>query len=147
MTVIATALLVQPSGLILLHLRDNNPAILFSNQWSLIGGHAESGETPEQTLIREVQEEIGYQVNQQTLLATFYDGDAARHVFVVPIDAPVSELVLTEGQAIKYVDPRKALDEPRLAVTGRRFIEAYLRHLEFMTYLRRRQESVRLPEE
>ncbi len=142
MTVIAAALLVHPSGALLLHLRDDNPAILFPNQWSLIGGHAETGETPEQTLIREVQEEIGYQVNTHTLLATFYDGEATRHLFLVPIDAPISALVLTEGQALKYVDPKQALDEPRLAVTGRRYIEAYLRHLEFMDYLHQRQESV-----
>ena len=36
-----------------------------NNKWSLIGGHIESGETPEEALIREVQEESNMKVIKQ----------------------------------------------------------------------------------
>jgi 8-oxo-dGTP diphosphatase len=141
MTVIVTALLVNPAGDILVHLRDDDPNILFANQWSLIGGHAEAGETPEAALMREVEEEIGYRIPRFSLLATFYDGPAVRHVYLVPIDAPLTDLTLTEGQAIRYIDPHRALTDLDLAVTGRRYIEVYLRHLEFMDYLAQRKKG------
>jgi 8-oxo-dGTP diphosphatase len=31
---------------------------MYPNHWDLIGGHCEQGETPEQTLLRELAEEI-----------------------------------------------------------------------------------------
>ncbi|MBM3262778.1 MAG: NUDIX domain-containing protein [candidate division Zixibacteria bacterium] len=135
MSVVVSALLVRPNGEILVHLRDDDPRIVFPNVWSLIGGHAEEGETPEQTLVREVEEEIGFRVENPVHLAVFCDGAATRHLFVVPIDVPIDALTLTEGQAIRYIAPQQALTELDLAVTGRRYIEAYLRHLEFMEYL------------
>ncbi len=36
-----------------------------NNKWGLIGGHIENGETPEETLIREVQEESNMRVIKQ----------------------------------------------------------------------------------
>ena len=60
MITISTAILVNPNREILVNLRDNDPEIIFPNQWSLIGGHVEPGEKPEDGLIREVKEEIGF---------------------------------------------------------------------------------------
>lgn len=141
MTTVVSALLVNPHGEILVHLRDNDPVIIFPGQWSLIGGHAEAGEGAEETLAREVEEEIGFRIGVYCLLATFYDGSATRHLYVVPIDAPIDALTLTEGQAIRYIDPHQALAELDLCITGRRYIEAYIRHLEFMAYLETRMKD------
>ncbi len=138
MSVISSAMLVNPDGDILVNLRDNDPRIIFPNLWSLIGGHVEEGESPEEGLVREVEEEIGYQVTEYHPLATFFDGADVRHLYLVPIDVPLGDLVLGEGQAIRYMDPARALAELDLCVTGRRCIEVYLRHLEFQAYARTR---------
>ena len=138
MSIISSAMLVNADGDILVNLRDDDPRIIFPNQWSLIGGHVEEGEHPEEGLVREVAEEIGYQVTEYHPLATFFDGGDVRHLYLVPIEAPIDDLVLGEGQAIRFVDPARALDELDLCVTGRRCIEVYLRHLELRTYVRSR---------
>ena len=113
MSVISSAMLVNPDGDILVNLRDDDPRIIFPNQWSLIGGHVEDGESPEEGLVREVEEEIGYQLSDYHPLATFFDGADVRHLYLVPIDVPIDDLVLGEGQAIRYMDPA-----PRAGRTG-----------------------------
>lgn len=131
-------MLVNADGDILVNLRDDDPRIIFPNQWSLIGGHVEEGEEPEDGLVREVEEEIGFQVSEFHPLATFFDGADVRHLYLVPIDASIDELVLGEGQAIRFIEPARALAELDLCVTGRRCIEVYLRHLDFQEYVRTR---------
>lgn len=138
MSIISSAMLVNAGGDILVNLRDDDPRIIFPNQWSLIGGHVEEGESPEEGLVREVEEEIGYQLGEYQPLATFFDGSDVRHLYLAPIDVPLGDLVLGEGQAIRFIDPARALDELDLCVTGRRCIEVYLRHLEFQAYVRAR---------
>ena len=138
MSVISSAMLVNADGDILVNLRDDDPRIIFPNQWSLIGGHVEEGEEPEEGLVREVEEEIGFQVSEFHPLATFFDGADVRHLYLVPIDASIDELVLGEGQAIRFIEPARALAELDLCVTGRRCIEVYLRHLDFQAYVRTR---------
>lgn len=135
MSIIASAMLVNAAGDILVNLRDDDPRVIFPNPWSLIGGHVEAGESPEEGLVREVQEEIGFQVTGYHPLATFFDGADVRHLYLVPIEAPIGDLVLGEGQAIRYIDPVTALAELDLCITGRRCIEVYLRHLEFQAYV------------
>ncbi len=139
MSVISSAMLVNADGDILVNLRDDDPRIIFPNLWSLIGGHVEEGESPEEGLVREVEEEIGYRLTEYHPLATFFDGGDMRHLYLVPIDAPIEDLVLGEGQAIRFIDPIAALSELDLCVTGRRCIEVYLRHLEFQAYVRARK--------
>ncbi len=138
MSIISSAMLVNAAGDILVNLRDDDPRIIFPNQWSLIGGHVEAGESPEEGLVREVAEEIGYPVTEFHPLATFFDGEGTRHLYLVPIEVPIDDLVLGEGQAIRFIDPSRALDELDLCITGRRCIEVYLRHLEFQDYVRTR---------
>lgn len=138
MSIISSAMLVNAGGDILVNLRDDDPRIIFPNQWSLIGGHVEAGESPEEGLVREVREEIGYRLTEYHALATFFDGEDVRHLYFSPIDVPIEDLVLGEGQAIRFIDPRRALAELDLCVTGWRCIEVYVRHLEFQAYVRTR---------
>ncbi len=57
----------------------------YPNVWDMIGGHCENGETLTQTLIRELQEEIGVIPIRFQHIATLFDSnnDHTYHVFVV----------------------------------------------------------------
>ena len=52
-------IILSPDKILLFH-RDNIPTISSPDCWQLVGGGIEEGETPEQGLIREVQEEVSY---------------------------------------------------------------------------------------
>jgi mutator protein MutT len=56
---------IMRNGRILLEERKNDPG---RGKWSIPGGIVELGETPEQTVIREVQEETGLMVDSPELI-------------------------------------------------------------------------------
>lgn len=98
----------NPEGKFLVYLRDNNPNIPFPNTWDLIGGHIETGEIPIVALIREVKEEIGFDLKRCYEWKNYVciSGDISpniKHIYFGTIDVPVESLTLTEGQTLRYV--------------------------------------------
>ena len=49
---------INPSGQILLFLRDQKNDIPYPNYWDVLGGNVEDEETPQQCILREMKEEI-----------------------------------------------------------------------------------------
>jgi len=56
---IAQVPLFDRYGRLLIYRRDNKPGSPFPDHWDFFGGHLESEETPDQALVREVEEELG----------------------------------------------------------------------------------------
>ena len=83
----------------LLQLRDDIDTILCPGQWGLFGGHLEPGETPEQAVQRELEEEIAWRP-EPPLQPWFSDASGSRvvHVFRGELLRPLEELKLLEGQ-------------------------------------------------
>jgi 8-oxo-dGTP diphosphatase len=83
----AGATLVK-NGSVLLGLR-NKQRELYPDTWDIFGGHCEEGESSEETLIRELKEEIGITPIRYEKLGVISEpnprkyGDAHYHVFVV----------------------------------------------------------------
>lgn len=101
-----TAILVNPEGKVLLQHRDNIPTIRYPDHWSMPGGVMEPGEMPEQTIRRELEEELGYVVGEVELYGRIID--AYRNlinIFLAPIDQRVDTLVLGEGREVRYFGP------------------------------------------
>lgn len=103
----AHVLFVNASGEVLLRLRDDRADLPYPNQWDLVGGAVEPGETITEAALREVNEEIGLE-----LRALEYFGEypelVLNNVFLAPLSVAVEDLVLTEGQRLRYVSAAEA---------------------------------------
>ena len=82
------ALFIRQDGKILLGLRAPSKKV-WPNHWDTIGGHVEDGESLEEALVREAQEEVGVTPTRFRLIATVRErrpelyGDARHHIYAV----------------------------------------------------------------
>ncbi len=123
--VIASALLYNPRGEVLLQHRDDKPDIGNPNLWSLFGGHKEAGEGLEAALVREVEEEIGFAPTTFHLWTVARQPGTVFYIYLVPIDKPLGALELNEGQNFGFFEPETALETLPLSPLGRFVLEAF----------------------
>jgi 8-oxo-dGTP diphosphatase len=101
---VEVAIAILPcEGKFLMQLRDNIPTILYPGLWGLFGGHIEAGETPEIAVVREVVEEIGYQIEAPQKFGCYNDDRVIRHVFYAPLTVSIDKLVLGEGWDFGFI--------------------------------------------
>ena len=107
---VAACLLFDKNGKLLIYLRDDKPGISFPAHWDLFGGIMEEGETPEQTLVREVKEEIGIELKDFHFYKAFNcrEGDIRpnrKYIYYAQINYLPEELKLLDvGQRIVSID-------------------------------------------
>ena len=103
--IISKAIVVHKKKILLL-LRDNIPTIYAPNKWSLPGGGGEDGESPEQVLFRELEEEIGIVPKNFFPLGELQDttrGETDFLYFVKLTDKEAGKLRLgDEGQKMEF---------------------------------------------
>lgn len=104
---VAQIIFENDKGEFLLYLRDGKPGIPFPHHWDLIGGHIEEGETPEEALIREVKEEIDFDLKDYTFFREYLclEGDAypnIKYIYTGRIDLPAEEILLLEGDRLQF---------------------------------------------
>ncbi|MEM0465180.1 MAG: NUDIX domain-containing protein [Candidatus Pacearchaeota archaeon] len=118
----STVICINNKKEILLLLRDNKPEIDYPNTWGLIGGHLEKNETPIQALIREVKEEINYE-----LVNPVYIGNIRKKisVFKEKINKKINELELNEGQKIRFFKYKDILRQKNIPKILKDFILKY----------------------
>ena len=106
---VATCLLFDKNGKLLIYLRDNKPDIPFPNHWDLFGGMIEEGETPGQALVREVEEELGITLGSYKKFRDYdcQTGDISpnkKYVFYAKVNAIPEELKLLDvGQRLTSI--------------------------------------------
>ncbi|HVZ13889.1 MAG TPA: 8-oxo-dGTP diphosphatase MutT [Bauldia sp.] len=111
---VAACALVDVEGRVLIAQRPEGKTL--AGLWEFPGGKVEAGETPEATLVRELQEEIGVTVEQACLAPltfashTYPDFHLLMPLYVTRrwsgIPAP------REGQSLKWVKPVRLRDYP-----------------------------------
>lgn len=116
------AILVLDDGRYVMQLRDSLPAIFYPGHWGCFGGAVDRGENPKQSLIRELREELEFEVTMAREFTRF-DFDlrelgqerVCRIYFEVPVSsAAFSGFVLHEGAQISAFSPADILLQPRV---------------------------------
>jgi 8-oxo-dGTP pyrophosphatase MutT (NUDIX family) len=116
---VAALIMVEDDGY-LMQLRDPRPDIWYPGHWGLFGGACDSGEEPEETLARELREELELELGEAHFFAGF-DFDLGglgletyfRRYYVVPITREtLGRLVLHEGAEMRVFGGEAILREP-----------------------------------
>ncbi len=87
---------------VLLFLRDNKDDIPYPNCWDILGGHVENGETPDQCIVREMQEEIGLDIGTPQLFRKYTMNDRVEYTYWQPFTLDIGDIQLNEGQALRW---------------------------------------------
>jgi 8-oxo-dGTP diphosphatase len=101
-------LVVNEQRQILLFLRDDLPHIPYPNTWDVPGGHVEEGETAAQCIVREMKEEMGYDLEGLQIFSVKEFSDRVEHTFWKSADLNIDEISLQEGQCLKWFSEEEA---------------------------------------
>ena len=98
---------------VLLHKRDAR-AKVSPNQWAFFGGLNEGDETPKQTFMREIREELSIEIPEQSIrsIANYFNQkqQTHRHVFFVESDLEKSKMKLMEGEGFDWIPLGKVFE-------------------------------------
>jgi len=103
----------------ILILRDNKQNIPHPNKWDIVGGGIEKGESPKDTISREVQEELDIDIYDLEFLSTEHvdlnlngkQFNVKGHYYIAKTDViDLSNIHLTEGQAVDYFSIKQMLN-------------------------------------
>jgi 8-oxo-dGTP pyrophosphatase MutT (NUDIX family) len=114
------ALIVLEDGRYLMQLRDQKPGIFYPGHWGLFGGALDPGETVEQALIRELDEELGLRAKDACYVtdlnfACGRFGRVIRYYFAVAISsADLRRLTVREGREMRAFFAAEILTLPRV---------------------------------
>lgn len=120
----AGILMLNGNNELLMLLRDDIPNIPYPNMWDIPGGKVEPGEIPEETVKREMMEEMGLKLENFSLFKVYETDDLIDNVFWTRIDLTPKEIDLKEGQKIAYFS-HKQLSCMKLAFNYNLVIEEF----------------------
>lgn len=129
----AGILLLNSNNELLMLLRDDKKGIPYPNMWDIPGGRVESGESPEETIKREMIEEMNLELGDIKLFKVYESEDLIDNVFWKRIDLDPGKIKLMEGQKIAYFS-RNELSKLTLAFNYNLVVE------EFFNFLSNRNE-------
>ncbi|MGW2370565.1 NUDIX domain-containing protein [Streptomyces sp. NPDC001667] len=102
------AIITNRRGDVLMHLRDDLPAIAWPAHWSLLGGGTDPGETQTEAIVRELDEEAGLTAQDLTELFEIRDEDGSGQLitfFAATWDGDEKALPLAEGVKLQFFAP------------------------------------------
>ncbi len=90
--------------------KENDPS---HDLWMGLGGHVETGESPEDCVVREVKEESGLTLTDYQFrgVVTFSEGDWHEYMFLFSADGFTGELIECNEGDLVWVEKEKAVTE------------------------------------
>jgi 8-oxo-dGTP diphosphatase len=114
LVVVAACALIDPDGRVLIAQRPAGKPM--AGLWEFPGGKVDAGERPEQTLIRELNEELGIVVNEACLAPlTFASHGYAEFHLLMPLYVCrrwQGMVTAREGQELAWIRPNRLRDYP-----------------------------------
>ena len=114
----SVVLMVDTDDRIAMQLRENIPDLPAANQWGLFGGLIDEPETPKETALREIQEELNVRLDADriTLYRKHYipEQNLTTWVFHYRVNGKLDDAILNEGQAWDFIGQ----DDPRVSNIG-----------------------------
>ena len=92
--------------------RDDDPAIPWPGLWDLPGGAMEAGETPQETVLRELREELGLELGPEALIWSRQYGVFHAFAAMLPEGAEAGLVLGDEGQRFALMAPYDWLARP-----------------------------------
>ena len=125
----AALIIINNKNEILLMLRDNIPEIPVPDMWDIPGGHVELNEDPEQTIKREMMEEMGFDAGEIYFFRKYGRENLTDNIFWKRADLNPDIIILKEGQRIKYFT-REEIKDLHLAFNYNEVLEDFFNYIE-----------------
>jgi 8-oxo-dGTP pyrophosphatase MutT (NUDIX family) len=121
-------ILIDKNNNLLLQLRDNTPSIRYPNCVGTFGGQIEEGETAEQAIVRELKEELEYNLQNFTFVGNFPFKEYDVFMFLKEDKSlDVKKLRIQEGQKIILINRNNPkLENYQFAFNCQKIIEHHL---------------------
>jgi len=112
---------------ILLQLRDDSAAIAYPNTWGTFGGQVEQGETPLEAIVREIKEELGYDLENPEFFGNYpFEGYDIYMFRKADPALSMHNLAVREGQMAAFFS-RQETAALNYAFNCRAIVEDYFR--------------------
>jgi len=92
--------IIHFQGSYLMQLRDFKDDIESPGHWGFFAGHIETCETPEQTIWREIKEELCWQPKDFYFLGDLIYGNRKMYVYYCELNSDIKSLTLKEGEEV-----------------------------------------------
>jgi 8-oxo-dGTP diphosphatase len=101
MLTIVKIVLLNDESQVLLNLRDKD-AEIDAGMWSFFGGKVDGDESPDAALVREIKEEISFDLKDYKVLYEVIDGDRKKIFYIGKCNLPLHSLTLGEGEDFAF---------------------------------------------
>ena len=126
----SSLIIVNDRQQIVLLLRDNIQEIPYPNMWDIPGGAVESGESPKEAIIREIDEEMGIRLNDVYLFSVIPFDDRTEYTYWIKLNLDLEKIHLTEGQRLEWFDENE-IKKMNLAFRFNRVVDKFYQDAPF----------------
>ena len=115
---------------IVLLLRDDIPEIPYPNMWDIPGGAVESGESPKEAIIREIDEEMGMTLDDVYPFSVVRFDDRTEYTYWIKLNLDLKKIHLTEGQRLKWFEENE-IKKMNLAFRFNKIVDKFYQDAPF----------------